>query len=117
MSAEGVPKLFMHYDDPGTKTTVAVDKGKPLGFFTWNKQGSYAALLHMCVGKDSRRPDVARALIKEFCREVKKVGLKQMLVGVPERNPKMKRLVEYWFKNVSPYALQHKCLFLKAEVS
>lgn len=116
LSEEKIPVLLQQYANPAVETVVMLNKGKPVGFFSWNIQHGSAALMHFVVDRSSRSYAAACALARKFTSLVKSEGIKQVLVGVPETNPSVYTFIKYWFKNAKIYSIKPQMLFMKAEV-
>lgn len=117
LNAEEIPRMYMHHEKVVVRNTVMLDKNRIVGFYTWNQQYGKAALIHFCIEKAKRTNHVVRLLIRHFVATIKKQGLKGIIVCIPANHKELTQFINYYFKNVEPYALASHGLYLKAEVN
>jgi len=98
LEVEGLKKEDMGFLE---HKTFVYDDGEMKGFYTYRiDYAIFPYLIHFCVRRDSRRTDVARALIRHFRHKMKDSGYRKIIL---HSMPLTEKIIKWYFKQEEPY--------------
>lgn len=96
LATEGLLETEMRFQGG---ITGVLDEGGVRGMFTLELVDGFPHLRHFCVARASRRPALARRLIRSVRAVVRQAGQSQMLVHA--KQDRIVRLIRYYFRTAS----------------
>lgn len=115
MKTEGYPESEVSVSADSSE--VLIENGVLAGFFSMRMEKDRPYLVHFCVGRSFRTPQIARTLMKRFCERVRAMGKKEAILGIPINRPDLKLIMRYYFKKkIFQYAQLNGQQFFLTEV-
>lgn len=92
-STEAFESLF---SSPGMLTWISVQQDKPAGLLMLRHVGDEAEILTLCVLPEHRRKNVASALLRQGCRNLRVQGVETLFLEVSTHNHGAVALYKNW---------------------